>query len=69
MVADRTDGPELTMAKPKTPLLAADCVVFDTRGRVLLVRRKFAPFRGQYALPGGFVEIGETVEDGRPARA
>jgi 8-oxo-dGTP diphosphatase len=51
------------MVKPKTPLLAADCVVFDTRGRVLLVRRKFAPFRGHYALPGGFVEIGETVED------
>lgn len=51
------------MAKPKTPLLAADCVVFDARGRVLLVRRKFAPFRGHYALPGGFVEIGETVED------
>jgi 8-oxo-dGTP diphosphatase len=51
------------MAKPKTPLLAADCVVFDARGRVLLVRRKFPPFQGCYALPGGFVEIGETVED------
>jgi 8-oxo-dGTP diphosphatase len=51
------------MAKPRTPLLAADCVVFDARGRVLLIRRKFAPFRGRYALPGGFVEIGETVED------
>ena len=51
------------MAKPKTPLLAADCVVFDARGRVLLVRRKFAPFQGHYALPGGFVEIGETVEE------
>lgn len=51
------------MAKPKTPLLAADCVVLDARGRVLLVRRKHAPFKGHYALPGGFVEIGETVED------
>lgn len=51
------------MAKPKTPLLAADCVVLDGRGRVLLVRRKFPPFQGYYALPGGFVEIGETVED------
>jgi 8-oxo-dGTP diphosphatase len=51
------------MPKPKTPLLVADCVVFDARGRVLLVRRKHPPFRGQYALPGGFVEIGETVED------
>jgi 8-oxo-dGTP diphosphatase len=51
------------MARPKTPLLAADCVVFDARGRVLLVRRKNPPFRGQYAIPGGFVEIGETVEE------
>jgi 8-oxo-dGTP diphosphatase len=51
------------MAKPKTPLLAVDCVVFDARGRVLLIRRKYPPFQGRYALPGGFVEIGETVED------
>ena len=51
------------MAKPKTPLLAADCIVLDARGRVLLVRRKHPPFKGHYALPGGFVEIGETVED------
>jgi 8-oxo-dGTP diphosphatase len=51
------------MAKPRTPLLAADCVVFDARGSVLLVRRKYPPFKGRYALPGGFVEIGETVED------
>jgi 8-oxo-dGTP diphosphatase len=51
------------MAKPKTPLLAADCVVIDARGRVLLIRRKHPPFKGYYALPGGFVDIGETVED------
>lgn len=51
------------MAKPKTPLLAADCVVLDAKGRVLLIRRKHPPFQGAYALPGGFVEVGETVED------
>jgi 8-oxo-dGTP diphosphatase len=51
------------MARPRTPLLAADCVVFDAKGRVLLVRRKYPPYKGRYALPGGFVEIGETVED------
>ena len=47
----------------QTPLLSVDCVVFDAKGRVLLVRRGHPPFKGKYALPGGFVEIGETVED------
>jgi 8-oxo-dGTP diphosphatase len=51
------------MSKPKTPLLAVDCVVFDREGRLLLVRRKNFPFRGALALPGGYVEVGETVED------
>ena len=31
-------------------------------GDVLLIRRKNPPFQGQYALPGGFVDLGETVE-------
>jgi 8-oxo-dGTP diphosphatase len=51
------------LTKPKTPLLTADCVVFDREGRLLLIKRGHAPFKGKYALPGGFVEIGETVED------
>ena len=51
------------MAKPKTPLLTVDCVVFDRDGRLLLIKRKNAPFKGKYALPGGFVDVGETVED------
>lgn len=51
------------MAKPKTPLLTVDCVIYDRQGRVLLIRRKNPPFQGAFALPGGFVEIGETVED------
>ena len=50
------------MSAPKTPMLAADCVVFDRQDRVLLIRRGHQPFEGQYALPGGLVEIGETVE-------
>ncbi len=50
------------MAKPRTPLLAADCAVFDAKGRVLLIRRGHPPFKGRFALPGGFVEVGETVE-------
>jgi 8-oxo-dGTP diphosphatase len=50
------------MRLPVTPLLAADCVVVDARRRVLLIRRGNPPFKGGYALPGGFVEVGETVE-------
>ena len=46
----------------RQPALAADCVVFDPQGRLLLIRRKNPPFQGQYALPGGFVEYGETTE-------
>jgi 8-oxo-dGTP diphosphatase len=51
------------MEIPKTPALTTDCVVFDRGGRVLLIRRGNPPFKSDYALPGGFVEIGETVED------
>jgi len=51
------------MALPKTPALTTDCVILDGRGRVLLIRRGNPPFEGGYALPGGFVETGETVEN------
>jgi 8-oxo-dGTP diphosphatase len=46
----------------KIPSLTADCVVFDRIGRLLLIRRAKAPFKGAYALPGGFVDYGEPVE-------
>jgi ADP-ribose pyrophosphatase YjhB (NUDIX family) len=43
----------------QTRRTAADAVVFDERGRVLLQRR--ADF-GVWGLPGGAVEVGETLE-------
>src|SRR5680860_463761 len=52
------------MALPETPALTVDCVIYDGQGRVLLIRRKNEPFKGAFALPGGFVDIGETVEAG-----
>jgi 8-oxo-dGTP diphosphatase len=51
------------MAFPKTPALTTDCVVIDAKGRLLVIRRKNPPFKGKYALPGGFVDVGEAVAD------
>ena len=44
------------------PALTADAVLLKGR-EVLLVRRGREPFKGMWALPGGFVDVGETVED------
>lgn len=46
----------------KTPLLAVD-VVIKMDDKLVLIRRRNPPFSGSYALPGGFVERGESVED------
>ena len=50
------------MAGPETPKLMVDVVIPSERG-VVLIRRGTEPFAGQWALPGGFVELGETVEE------
>jgi 8-oxo-dGTP diphosphatase len=39
-----------------------DVVIPSERG-VVLIRRGSEPFKGKWALPGGFVEVGETVEE------
>jgi 8-oxo-dGTP diphosphatase len=50
------------MAGPETPKLMVDVIIPSERG-VVLIRRGTKPFEGRWALPGGFVEVGETVEE------
>ena len=44
------------------PMLTADCAVVNPRGELLLVRRGGEPFKGCWALPGGFMEMDEAIE-------
>ena len=45
---------------PTRPILAVSAAVFRD-GRVLVARRARAPLVGLYSLPGGLVEVGETL--------
>ena len=47
------------------PALTVDCVVFgldDDDLKVMLIQRDLEPFAGRWALPGGFVNVGEAVD-------
>ena len=46
--------------------LTVDCVVFgfdESELKVLLIQRALDPFKGKWALPGGFVHVEETLDD------
>jgi len=48
---------------PSTPLVGVGAVIVDA-GRVLLVRRGTEPMKGHWSLPGGLVELGESLTEG-----
>ena len=58
----RVDCPACGANLPRVPfpLLTVDCLARNAAGEVLLVKRRFPPHG--WALPGGFVEAGETLE-------
>jgi ADP-ribose pyrophosphatase YjhB (NUDIX family) len=48
---------------PETPLVGVGAVVVE-EGRVLLVRRGTEPLLGRWSLPGGLLEVGESLSAG-----
>ncbi len=49
---------------PDAPLVGVAAAVFDPAGRVLLVQRGRPPRAGSWGLPGGLLEVGETLVAG-----
>ena len=43
------------------PAITVDALVIE-KGKIVLVKRKYDPFKDFWALPGGFIELEETVE-------
>jgi ADP-ribose pyrophosphatase YjhB (NUDIX family) len=48
---------------PPRPIVGVGGVVF-VGGRVLLIKRRFEPLAGRWSLPGGALEVGETLAQG-----
>lgn len=49
------------------PAVTTDCVIFGFDGKrlhILLIERGIEPYKGTWALPGGFLNMNETVEEG-----
>jgi ADP-ribose pyrophosphatase YjhB (NUDIX family) len=48
---------------PEHPMVGVGGVVID-HGRALLIRRGGPPLQGEWSIPGGLLEVGETIEQG-----
>jgi ADP-ribose pyrophosphatase YjhB (NUDIX family) len=48
---------------PGQPIVGVGAVIMSD-GKVVLVKRRFEPLAGQWSLPGGRLELGETLEAG-----
>ncbi|HEY7476412.1 MAG TPA: NUDIX domain-containing protein [Vicinamibacterales bacterium] len=54
--------PHATRQYPPQPVVGVGAVVLDGNRHVLLVKRRHEPLAGQWSLPGGALELGETLE-------
>src|SRR3954465_398020 len=52
----------MTRAFPERPIVGVGAVILDGDS-VLIVRRAHEPLKGEWSLPGGAVEVGETLRE------
>jgi ADP-ribose pyrophosphatase YjhB (NUDIX family) len=60
----RQPRPDSERRYPSRPLVGVGAVILSTDGRVVLVKRRHEPLAGQWSLPGGMLELGESLEAG-----
>ena len=53
---------------PDRPLIGVGAVIVDA-GRAVIVRRAHEPLKGEWSIPGGVLEIGETLRGGAAREA
>jgi 8-oxo-dGTP diphosphatase len=53
---------------PNRPLVGVGAIIVDA-GRVALIKRAKAPLLGEWSIPGGMLELGETVREGAEREA
>ena len=67
IMAEETPPPAEAIVPPRRypprPVVGVGAVIVD-EGRVVLIKRKYEPLAGQWSLPGGTLEIGESLEAG-----
>jgi mutator protein MutT len=52
-----------TRLYPERPIVGVGAVIVEA-GKVLLVKRRYEPLAGRWSIPGGTLELGETLEAG-----
>ena len=59
-----TDEPRADSRQyPERPIVGVGAVIVEA-GKVLLVKRRYEPLAGRWSIPGGTLELGETLEAG-----
>jgi 8-oxo-dGTP diphosphatase len=52
-----------TREYPKQPLIGVGAIIVDA-GKVVLIKRGHPPLEGEWSIPGGVLEVGETMREG-----